>query len=231
MAVLRQAIGLSQQELADLVGRSKATIQAVELGKLRLSHELAGLLEFKTGADSRWLLKGDPKLPATGLDGLPLTREVFLNHRLDRAGQERNPVQSLLITQRLFSNALGLLTEACLYAYATGELEWLTSQLREGSRELDRAVTEQSPLLMPAAIRQVREAAERVTAHPIHVKSLGGSKIEFGINCKPILDAYEEALFKLFLERARGASIKQLKEAVAAGTSALTPEQGAAHTK
>ncbi len=63
LAVLRTSIGLRQQQMADLVGCSKATIQAVELNKLKLSESLAELISAATGVSLDWLLKGDTKTP------------------------------------------------------------------------------------------------------------------------------------------------------------------------
>ena len=63
LAVLRTTIGLTQKEMANLVGRATRTIQAIELGQLPLGEELALKIAQETGVDESWLLKGDPNLP------------------------------------------------------------------------------------------------------------------------------------------------------------------------
>jgi transcriptional regulator with XRE-family HTH domain len=63
LAVLRTTIGLTQKEMAGLVGRAARTIQSVELGKLALSEDLAMLIAEATGVDAGWLLEGDPGIP------------------------------------------------------------------------------------------------------------------------------------------------------------------------
>jgi transcriptional regulator with XRE-family HTH domain len=59
VAILRTMIGLTQKELAVLVGRSTRTIQAIELEQLPLSEELALRMAEETGVDEGWLLKND----------------------------------------------------------------------------------------------------------------------------------------------------------------------------
>lgn len=63
LAVLRTTIGLTQKELADLVGRAARTIQSIELGHLPLSEELALRIAKETGVDESWLLQGDTSIP------------------------------------------------------------------------------------------------------------------------------------------------------------------------
>jgi len=63
LAILRTTIGLTQKEMADLVQRSTRTIQAVELGQLPLSEDLAKLIAEATGVDQIWLLENNPKTP------------------------------------------------------------------------------------------------------------------------------------------------------------------------
>ena len=96
VAVLRQIVGLSQQELAALCGCSRPTIQAVELGKLKLSENLAMRITEATGVAVGWLLSGDPKAPPktytpTILHGAPspYSKEVFEAHRAFLEQQNR----------------------------------------------------------------------------------------------------------------------------------------------
>jgi transcriptional regulator with XRE-family HTH domain len=63
LAVLRLKLGLGQKEMAALLKCSRPTIQAVELGKLKLSEHLAHEIAIQTGVSLDWLLGGDPTGP------------------------------------------------------------------------------------------------------------------------------------------------------------------------
>jgi transcriptional regulator with XRE-family HTH domain len=63
LAVLRTTIGLTQKEMAQMIGRAPRTIQAIELGQLPLSEELALRIAAETGVDESWLLEGDASAP------------------------------------------------------------------------------------------------------------------------------------------------------------------------
>ena len=77
LAILRLALGLGQKEMADAVGTSRATIQAVELGHLKLSNLLAMKISKTTGADLGWLLDNDLDAPAIAVSGNPYNRYHF----------------------------------------------------------------------------------------------------------------------------------------------------------
>jgi len=89
VAILRTLLGLTQKELADLAGRAARTIQAVELGTLPLSGDLALALAEATGIDVGWLLEGNPDAPPRrGLTARhsaprrgPYTRQDYEHHR------------------------------------------------------------------------------------------------------------------------------------------------------
>jgi transcriptional regulator with XRE-family HTH domain len=81
VAVLRQAIGLGQQQLAARIGVSKSALQKIELKERTLTRETAKRIADHTGVDLDWLLAGDyaqPPLAAT--EGL-LTPEKYGRHR------------------------------------------------------------------------------------------------------------------------------------------------------
>lgn len=59
LARLRTLIGLTQAEMAKLVGVSAATIQSIELGRLPLSEKLAKRISFESGVTCDWLIKND----------------------------------------------------------------------------------------------------------------------------------------------------------------------------
>jgi transcriptional regulator with XRE-family HTH domain len=89
LAVLRTTIGLTQKEMAELIGRSTRTIQAIELGQLSLGEDLALRIGEATGVDVNWLLDGNPDVPPVrGVTALGLgfkignyTKKDFEAHR------------------------------------------------------------------------------------------------------------------------------------------------------
>jgi hypothetical protein len=92
LAVLRQLVGISQKQLADLVGKSTSAIQRIELKELDLSEELAHKISLETGISMKWLLDGDPSVPPFGdfnnnpflSDGNKFSKTVFERRRADR---------------------------------------------------------------------------------------------------------------------------------------------------
>jgi transcriptional regulator with XRE-family HTH domain len=59
LAVLRTILGLSQEELGSEIKLSRRTVQAIELGNLRLTEENALKIQEATGVSVHWLLGGD----------------------------------------------------------------------------------------------------------------------------------------------------------------------------
>ena len=77
LAVLRTFLGLTQKEMAELAECSRPTIQAVELGKLKLSFDLAQRIHFKTGVMLEWLLENKVNIVPLADDMEPYTKAVF----------------------------------------------------------------------------------------------------------------------------------------------------------
>ena len=53
---IREQLELKQSDLARLIGSSQATIQSIELGRLKLSERFAYKLAARLGVDAKWLL-------------------------------------------------------------------------------------------------------------------------------------------------------------------------------
>ena len=63
VAWVRKTLGLTQSELASLIGISANTLQSIELGRLPLSERIADRLNEQTGIRAKWFLDnelGDP---------------------------------------------------------------------------------------------------------------------------------------------------------------------------
>src|SRR5687767_7837531 len=76
VAALRAALNLTQQQMASLAGVSKPTIQAIELGKLKLSGRVAAQISNETGAAVAWLMRGEPTQPID-TEGKPVTLDGY----------------------------------------------------------------------------------------------------------------------------------------------------------
>ena len=61
LAVLRNSLDIGQKEMADLVGRSRRTIQGIELKTMPLSEGLAERIAHETWVSAQWLMDGDPQ--------------------------------------------------------------------------------------------------------------------------------------------------------------------------
>jgi hypothetical protein len=63
--------------MANILECSVPTIQAIELGKLKLSVDLADRTHFQTGIDTEWLLANDVSKPPLSSQGKPYTKATF----------------------------------------------------------------------------------------------------------------------------------------------------------
>ncbi len=82
LAVLRTTIGLGQKEMAELLGCSTRTIQAIELGQLQLSLKLGEKITYETGVSLSWLMHGNPDNPIVADPANDdYTKEDFEEHR------------------------------------------------------------------------------------------------------------------------------------------------------
>ncbi len=105
LAVLRLEIGYGQKELAGDVKCSRATIQAVELGHLKLSESLATRISLETGVDLNWLLDNrlsEPIAPSaeartlwSQIKGSPSTKVEYSRELFDLVRAHREDPEPL----------------------------------------------------------------------------------------------------------------------------------------
>src|SRR5215475_10671424 len=76
-AVLRQILGKTDWEMADILKRSVHTVRSIESGRLKLSQEHAKRLWHETLISPSWLMANDPNAPAVAESGEPYTREIY----------------------------------------------------------------------------------------------------------------------------------------------------------
>src|SRR4051794_8720260 len=77
VAVVRNEIGQTVDEFAELLGCSVWTIRRLERNDLDLSEKLARKIREETGTPVEWLLKNDPSRPPEDSSGLLWSRQVF----------------------------------------------------------------------------------------------------------------------------------------------------------
>jgi len=84
-AVLRSILGITDVEMAELLGCSPSTIHSVESGRLKLSESLALRMSLVTGVDLMWLLDGDTSKPPTcQYQRRPYSRSEFEDWQLSK---------------------------------------------------------------------------------------------------------------------------------------------------
>ena len=121
LAVLRTAIGLTQKEMASLLGCSTPTIQAIELAKLTLSTRLAEKIALKTGVSLTWLLQNDTTLPPDDVNGRPYSKAIFEQVQALEQGPANHP-QDLDQCLTLTHVNLARMTALLLKAYKENKL-------------------------------------------------------------------------------------------------------------
>lgn len=139
LAVLRTITGLTQKEMAQILECSVPTVQAIELGKLKLSMKLAGNLFNQTSVDLDWLMKDDIAKPPTDFEGKPYTRQTFEQRQamLFAPPQDSSDVRrDLFYTRATFRNAVEVLALLYTYAYKDGFLQMCDYKISNALDEL-----------------------------------------------------------------------------------------------
>jgi len=132
LAVLRRVIGKTQPQMAEMLGCSAATIQSIEVGRLRMSERLAQKISLKTDISPGWLLQGDSVAPPVDTTGAPYTQESFeMNQPI------MHPLPVIGVSDWLsgiWRQVLGILASA----HKRGELPLCEYKLRESLRALEQ---------------------------------------------------------------------------------------------
>jgi transcriptional regulator with XRE-family HTH domain len=135
LAILRTTIGLTQKELAALVGCSTPTIQAVELGKLKLSEGLAERIALQTGIALPWLLGATPD--PTPHDSVlePITPDTFEKTQAELARPQNTPGDMHRVKET-FDHAIDLCGMTLLHAYERGQVDLYVFRLLSALKKL-----------------------------------------------------------------------------------------------
>ena len=116
LAVLRRTIELEQKQMADLLGCSLPTIQAIEYGKLKLSPSLAETISTQAGVGLEWLLSNDVSKPILNQFGGEYSKEWFEGHQaiVNRkfGGHPNVKVHACIAIHRSFAGFAGVAATA-----------------------------------------------------------------------------------------------------------------------
>lgn len=135
LAVLRTFLGLTQKEMANILGCSTPTIQAIELKKLPLSDKLADRIRYETGIDLAWLLGGNPSAPMIGLANTPYTKETFEICQASSTRRGSTPGDPHGV-ETLLSSALVQIQTMILESYDRDKLDLFSFKLQQALQEL-----------------------------------------------------------------------------------------------
>jgi transcriptional regulator with XRE-family HTH domain len=119
---LRDVIGLTQDEMAELLGYSGRMIQAVEYGRSPLTQPMTAIILSRTGINLRWLISRDPDSPMHDQWGNIYTRESF-----DRYTQFREHNDKTRATGRdcieMYTDLIALTGRIILAGYKKGQYD------------------------------------------------------------------------------------------------------------
>jgi len=102
LSLVRLNAGLTQKELAKLLGVAAISIQRIEQGTLPLSEDLAKKAESELDVSAGWLLANDPKEPAVSPRGTLWDKRLFEFTQGRRwSATEKNPGGELAARIRL----------------------------------------------------------------------------------------------------------------------------------
>ncbi len=131
LAVVRSVAGLTQGQLANLVGVSRPAIQAIELGKLCLSRRLAEQISLHTGVSMAWLLANNYRAQPTCQDTPQerYTKTCFERRRAEIENPRLGPGDRLVQLTTLGS-VYGRLAAMLLRAYRENKTIYFQHKLR-----------------------------------------------------------------------------------------------------
>jgi DNA-binding XRE family transcriptional regulator len=142
VAVLRKNLALRQPELAKMVGCSVATIQSIEVGRLKLSESLASRIWAATGCDRDWLLRNDVSVP------MP-PRPFFLK------GVASSGLQSYVMTITLLIDVFSRLFAEARKLDKTGARDELELLLSKELEALKKTIKEPGAVPLQSASKDV----------------------------------------------------------------------------
>jgi DNA-binding XRE family transcriptional regulator len=176
LAILRTLIGLTQKEMAHLINRKRPTIQAIELGKLELSLNLAQQINIQTGVSTEWLLTNDITRPPIAQDGAPFTKPTFESIQANLRAPKTTMVSlfELWSTWGLFMRQVKMLATLYREAYKSENVQrvfykYLVATKRIFDEEIRKG---------PNIEEQVKEQTVRCASTPVSLFELNATIAE-----------------------------------------------------
>jgi DNA-binding XRE family transcriptional regulator len=137
LAVLRILVGLTQKEMAAVLHCSAPTVQAIELGRLKMSEKLAGLASLKTGINLAWLLENDVTKPPMDINGRPYTKTTFEEFQAI-ADIKKDPQMENEVALFSRDQIVGRLHALLLRAYLNNDTDLCAYKLSKAFDELEK---------------------------------------------------------------------------------------------
>jgi DNA-binding XRE family transcriptional regulator len=137
--IVRRICGVSQKELARIVGCARLTIIELEAATLQLSPRMAEKFALLVGISKTWLLQGNPRVrPVCERDSeRPFTREVFEMTRAEVLDPRTDPGDVFAIYSAVESFCAQLRAIACV-AYKDKQIIYFYYKNKEFLKTMDR---------------------------------------------------------------------------------------------
>jgi DNA-binding XRE family transcriptional regulator len=137
LAVLRVLVGLTQKEMATVLHCSAPTIQAIELGKLKMSEKLAGFASLQTGINLAWLLGKDVAQPPIDIKGRPYTKATFEEFQAI-AGFRKEPAHASELASFFHNKLSRRISALLLRSFINDETSLCVYKLSKALDELEK---------------------------------------------------------------------------------------------
>jgi DNA-binding XRE family transcriptional regulator len=155
---IRRISGLTQAELADILGCVRLTVHALESGKLKLSDAMAEKICLHTGVSQQWLLDPKRQLPPVCERDVhrPYTVEAFHMTRAEISDPRIEPLDVVTIAG-VVSAAYRRLCDAAWQAYREDKIVYFYYLVLEFLRELENRWKDSRKLPDSADVGQLRD--------------------------------------------------------------------------
>ena len=218
LAIVRTTVGLTQKELAAVLGCSVPTIQSIELGRLKLSEGLAQRVVENTGVDLACLLHNDPSQPVLDQTGQPYTRAEFDRWQANKAFSQDHAhslpeeVGDYMLLWSLFKRHVRLLAETLAHAYTRNQSRLFAYKCNLALKQLaDQFLADRTP-----------EEFERRRQFSVEQEKIRRTDGMFFLTGLPeILLYFQAEIDREFHRRAEGAPWGDFGESLAATENCL----------
>lgn len=193
LAVLRILVGLTQKEMAEALECSTPTIQAIELGKLKLSDRLAELCSLKTGICLKWLQKNDVTQPPVDIVGRAYTKSTFEDYQA-HGSFHQDQFGGALSTVFCRSTNIRRLEALILRAYTDDKMPLCAYKLAQAFENLEKefGVTMEDHIAVRSPMGIPKEEFKEFDLNKL--LQIGNLSIKTGILNFPKRTAFEKAI-------------------------------------